>query len=97
MGVQASSLQNGTVDSRTGVRVRHAIDVEHDGHVPDRPSAAHRRHRVPPRRGADPLRPFNGMPVVAEAEIRGHWLAAEIMRAWTGWGRKPAGPGEGPR
>jgi hypothetical protein len=22
------------------------------------------------------------MPVVIEAEIRGHWLAAEIMRAW---------------
>ena len=40
-------------------------------------------------RGADPLRPCNGMTVVAEAEIHGHWLAAEIMRAWTGRGRTP--------
>jgi hypothetical protein len=24
------------------------------------------------------------MTVVAEAEIRGHWLAAEITRAWIG-------------
>jgi hypothetical protein len=30
------------------------------------------------------LRPCNGKTVLAEAEIRGHWLAAEIMRAWIG-------------
>jgi hypothetical protein len=30
------------------------------------------------------------MPVVGEAEIRGHWLAAEIMRAWIGRSRNPA-------
>jgi hypothetical protein len=38
-------------------------------------------------RGADPSRPRNGIPVVAETEIRGHWLAAEIMRAWIGQGQ----------
>jgi hypothetical protein len=32
-------------------------------------------------------RPCNGMTVIAEAEIRGHWLAAEITRARIG----PAG------
>lgn len=34
-------------------------------------------------RGADPLRLCNGVSVVREAEVRGHWLAADIMRAWT--------------
>jgi hypothetical protein len=33
-------------------------------------------------RGADPLRACNGVPVVVEAEECGHWLAADIMRAW---------------
>ena len=47
-------------------------------------------------RGADPLRPLNGMPVVAEAEIRGHWLAAEIMRAWTGRAASQQDPGKDP-
>jgi len=32
--------------------------------------------------GADPLRPCNGMTVIAEAETCGHWLAAQIMQAW---------------
>jgi hypothetical protein len=39
-------------------------------------------------RGADPLR--SGLPAVAEAETRGHWLAAEIMRAWIRRGQHPA-------
>jgi uncharacterized protein len=33
-------------------------------------------------RGADPLRECNGVSALVEAESRGHWLAAEIMRAW---------------
>jgi hypothetical protein len=33
-------------------------------------------------RGADPMRLRNGVPAVAEAEARGHWLAAEVMRSW---------------
>jgi hypothetical protein len=41
-------------------------------------------------RGADPLRQGSGLPVVAEAETRGHWLAAEIMRAWIRRGQNPA-------
>ena len=47
-------------------------------------------------RGADPLLPFNGVPVFAEAEIRGHWLAAEIMRAWikTGSAGRDHQPGQ---
>jgi uncharacterized protein len=48
-------------------------------------------------RGADPLRPFNGITVIAEAETRGHWLAAEIMRAWTGRRGQPSGQEEGSR
>jgi hypothetical protein len=40
-------------------------------------------------RGADPLRAHNGIPVVVEAEIRGHWLAAEIMKGWTTRGNEP--------
>ena len=48
-------------------------------------------------RGADPLHKCNGTTVVAEAELRGHWLAADIMRARTGWGRQTAEPQEGPR
>jgi hypothetical protein len=31
--------------------------------------------------GAAPLRMHNGMTVITEAEIRGHWQAAEFMRA----------------
>jgi hypothetical protein len=64
--------------------LRHAIDVEHDGHV----QAGGPLHADVTAfllvRGADPLRPFNGIPAVAEGETRGHWLAAEIMRALTG-------------
>ena len=40
---------------------------------PDRRAAARRCHRVPAYPGRRPLRPCNGMTVVAEAEIRGHW------------------------
>jgi len=32
-------------------------------------------------RGADPQAP--GMSAEAEAELLGHWLAAEVIRAWT--------------
>jgi hypothetical protein len=64
--------------------LRHAIDVEHDSHI---------QTGGPPHadltafllaRGADPLRQCNGVTPIADAEIRGHWLAAEIMRAWNG-------------
>jgi uncharacterized protein len=43
-------------------------------------------------RGAGPLRQRSGLPAVAEAEAerRGHWLAAEIIRAWIRRGQNPA-------
>jgi uncharacterized protein len=64
--------------------LRHAIDVEHDGHV----QAGEPLH-------AD-VTAFNGVPVFVEAEIRGHWLAAEIMRAWikTGSAGRDHQPGQ---
>lgn len=51
---------------------------------PDGPIAADMQTLFPARlrRGAAPLRMHNGMTVIAEAEIRGHWQA-EIMRAQT--------------
>jgi uncharacterized protein len=62
--------------------LRHAIDVEHDGHVQTGEPLHADVTAFLLARGADPMRPCNGIPVVAEAEIRGHWLAAEIMHAW---------------
>lgn len=70
--------------------LRHAIDVEQDSHA----QAGEPLHADVTAfllaRGADPLRPCNGMTVVTEAEIRGHWLAAEIMRAWIKRGQESA-------
>jgi len=77
--------------------LRHAIDVERDGHIQTGGPLHADVTAFLLARGADPLRPCNGMTVLAEAEIRGHWLAAEIMRAWIGRGRQPAGSEEGPR
>jgi uncharacterized protein len=76
--------------------LRHAIDVEHDAHLQTGRPLHVDVTAFLLARGADPLRPCNGMTVVAEAEMHGHWLAAEIMRAWTGRGRTPAEPQEGP-
>jgi uncharacterized protein len=63
--------------------LRHAIDAQYDGHQ----QAGGPLHADVTAfllaRGADPMRRGpGGMPAVTEAEIRGHWLAAEIMRAW---------------
>jgi uncharacterized protein len=69
--------------------LRHAIDVEYDGHVQTGEPLHADVTAFLLARGADPLRPCNGTTVLAEAEIRGHWLAAEIMRAWTARARKP--------
>jgi hypothetical protein len=68
----------------TNIHERDTIDAEHDGHVQiGRPLHADVTAFLFAR-GADPLRPCNGMTVIAEAQTHGHWLAAEIMRAWTG-------------
>jgi uncharacterized protein len=77
--------------------LRHAIDVEHDGHVRTGGPLHADITAFLLARGADPLHPCNGMTAVAEAEIRGHWLAAEIMRAWIARGRQPAGSEEDPQ
>jgi uncharacterized protein len=36
------------------------------------------------------MRLCNGVAAVQEADIRGHWLAAEIMRAWIKRGQNHA-------
>lgn len=64
--------------------LRHAIDVEYDGHVQTGQPLHADTTAFLLARGADPLRTHNGMPVVVETEIRGHWLATEIMKAWIG-------------
>jgi hypothetical protein len=77
--------------------LRHAVDAEHDSHVQTGGPLHADVTAFLLARGANPLRPCNGITVVAEAETCGHWLAAEIMRAWAGRGSQPAGSGEGPR
>ena len=63
--------------------LRHAIDAEHDGHLQSGGPLHADVTVFLLARGADPARKGpRGMPAVTEAEIRGHWLAAEIMRAW---------------
>jgi uncharacterized protein len=62
--------------------LRHTIDVEHDGHVQTGGPLHADVTAFLFARGADSLRLCNGLPVVQEAQIRGHWLAAQIMRAW---------------
>ena len=62
--------------------LRHAIDVEYDGHVQTGQPLHVDVTTFLLARGADPLRRYNGMTVLEEAATRGHWLAAEIMKAW---------------
>jgi hypothetical protein len=62
--------------------LRHAIDAEHDGHLQSGGPLHADVTAFLLARGADPLRACNGVPVVVEAEECGHWLAADIMRAW---------------
>ena len=70
--------------------LRHAIDAEYDIHAwTGQPLHADVTAFLLAR-GADPLRQCNGRSVLAEAEMRGHWLAAEIMRAWISRGQNPA-------
>jgi hypothetical protein len=64
--------------------LRHAVDVEVDGHLQTGGPLHVDVTAFLLARGADPTRPCNGVPVVAEAEASGHWLAAEVMRAWVG-------------
>jgi uncharacterized protein len=70
--------------------LRHAIDIEHDGHIQTGGPLHADVTAFLLARGADPLRSCNGVPIVEEAEIRGHRLAAEIMRAWIKQGQHQA-------
>ena len=67
--------------------LRHAIDTEFDGHVQSGDPLCVDTTVFLLVRGADPLRRLNGVTVAEEAEVRGHWLAAEVMRAWIDRGR----------
>jgi hypothetical protein len=66
--------------------LRHAIDVEHDGHVQTGQPLHADVTAFLLARGADPLHQSNGISVVEEAATRGHWLAADIMRGWINQG-----------
>ena len=70
--------------------LRHAIDVEHDSHVQAGGPLHADTTAFLLARGADPLRVCNGMTIIDEAGIRGYWLAAQIMQAWTTQGQNPA-------
>jgi uncharacterized protein len=69
--------------------LRHSIDSEYDAHTQSGQSLHADITAFLLARGAAPLRTHDGIPVVVEAEIRGHWLAAEIMRAWIGRDQQP--------
>ncbi|WP_211244272.1 ankyrin repeat domain-containing protein [Actinospica robiniae] len=67
--------------------LRHAVDTEIDGHDQTGKPLHVDVTALLLARGADPLRSADGVTVVAEAERRGHWLAAELMNAWIGRSR----------
>jgi len=70
--------------------LRHAISAEYDIHARTGQPLHADVTAFLLARGADPLHQRSVLPVVAEAETRGHWLAAEIMRAWIRRGQHPA-------
>ncbi|MHB9857149.1 ankyrin repeat domain-containing protein [Streptomyces sp. YIM S03343] len=63
--------------------LRHAIDVEIDGHIQSGRPLHVDVTAFLLARGADPLRRTNGILPADEADADGHWLAAELIRAWT--------------
>jgi hypothetical protein len=62
--------------------LRHAIDAERDSHVQSGSPLHVDVTAFLLACGADPLRRVNGVSAVEEAQISGHWLAADLMRAW---------------
>jgi uncharacterized protein len=83
-------VEDGNEDGRT--LLRHAIDAEHGRHVRTGQPLRADLTAFLLARGADPLRRPNGTPLADEAETLGHWLAAEIMRAWTRQAASPERP-----
>jgi uncharacterized protein len=62
--------------------LRHAIDVEHDGHLQTGEPLQADVTAFLLARGADPRRVGpDGTTPLHDAETRGHWRAAEILRA----------------
>ena len=61
--------------------LRHAIDVEVDGATQTGTALHVDTTALLLARGADPLA-GGAVDLAAEAEARGHWLAAELIRAW---------------
>ncbi|MGH3180363.1 MAG: hypothetical protein ACRDOH_14480 [Streptosporangiaceae bacterium] len=83
-----SDAEDETQDGLT--LLRHAIHREHTAHV-ERGHPLHVGMTVLLlARGADPHHLHDGTSIETEAEILGHWLAAEVIRAW-----KPANPEQG--
>lgn len=62
--------------------LRHVIDVEIDDHDQTGNPLHVDVTALLLARGANPFRALNGISTLVEAELRGHWLAAELMRAW---------------
>jgi ankyrin repeat protein len=62
--------------------LHHAIDIEHDSHLQTGEPLRVNVTAFLLARGADPLHRYNGVTVLEDATRRGHWLAAELMRAW---------------
>ncbi|MFC8494580.1 ankyrin repeat domain-containing protein [Streptomyces sp. NPDC057235] len=62
--------------------LRHAIDVEIDGHFQSGEPLHVDVTAFLLAHGADPFRDTDGVLPATEAEARGHWLAAELIRAW---------------
>jgi hypothetical protein len=65
--------------------------------VPDRNAARASLFTAIRRHAAEGRLSRRGRPGSSPTRACGHWLAAEIMRAWARRGSQPAGSGEGPR
>jgi hypothetical protein len=63
--------------------LHYAIDVEYGSHIQTGEPLRATVTAFLLARGANPLRQHNNTTAVEKAETCGHWLAAEIMRAWT--------------
>ncbi|MFK8907956.1 ankyrin repeat domain-containing protein [Streptomyces sp. YS-3] len=62
--------------------LRHAIDIEIDGHIQSGEPLHADVTAFLLARGADPRRGTDGVLPATEAEKRGHWLATELIRSW---------------
>ncbi|MEV5570714.1 ankyrin repeat domain-containing protein [Spirillospora sp. NPDC052269] len=70
-------------DGRGWTLLRHALDVEIDGHVQTGEPLTADITALLLEYGADPLRPFPGpitWPPLVVADRMGHWLAVQVMR-----------------